>query len=131
MEFTLTKTINIKANPDQVWNYVSDLSQWPQWAIHNVQDAQKGENGYWFLAGPRGVSKVRMNANQALGILDHEFLDPAEGHWLVPCRVVVGHEGAHFLITFTKPDPMPSADFEKGMELVNEELIQLKDILEK
>lgn len=130
MTTTVTKTVNIKARPDKVWDYVNDLSIWPQWAIHNVNSSRKGENGYWLMDGPRGTSKVKMNGNKALGILDHTFIDPDEGHWIVPCRVVKGSEGSHFMITFTKPEQMPHEAFEMGMKLLNEELQKLKESLE-
>jgi hypothetical protein len=127
---TLTKTINIKASPDKVWDYVNDLSKWPQWAIHDVKTSRKGENGFWLIDGPRGTSKVRMNSNKATGILDHDFIDPGEGHWIVPCRVVAGSEGTHFMITFTKPEQMPDEAFKTGMKMLDEELLKLKELLE-
>jgi hypothetical protein len=94
------------------------------------EQCKKGTDGYWLMEGPRGTSKVKMNSDQSKGILDHEFIDPQEGHWKVPARVVPGSEGAHFMITFTKPDPMPDEAFEAGMKLLDEELLQLKKRLE-
>jgi hypothetical protein len=103
MTITLTKTINIKASPDNGWDYINDLSKWAEWAIHNVKSVRQGENGFWLMDGPRGTSKVKMNSDKTIGILDHDFLDPGEGYWKVPCRVVAGNLGSHFMITFTKP----------------------------
>lgn len=131
MTNTLTKTVSIKSSPDTVWAYVNDLSKWAEWAIHNVKTVQKGENGFWLMEGPRGTSKVKMHADRAAGILDHEFIDPGEGHWKVPCRVVEAGKGAHFMITFTKPKQMPEEAFELGMKLLDGELNALKKILER
>ena len=36
MASTVTKTININASPERVWDFLNDLANWPQWAIHNV-----------------------------------------------------------------------------------------------
>ena len=80
MTITVTKTVNIKANTDKVWDYVNDLSKWAEWAIHNVNSVRKGDNGFWLLDGPRGTSKVKMKSDKATGILDHDFIDPGEGH---------------------------------------------------
>ena len=33
MTITVTKTVNIKASTDKVWDYVNDLSKWAEWAI--------------------------------------------------------------------------------------------------
>lgn len=131
MAATLTKTINIKVHPDKVWDYVNDLSRWSEWAIHNVNNVTPEKDGFWLMEGPRGTSKVRMKSNKSLGILDHDFIDPGEGHWVVPCRVVTGSEGSHFMITFTKPAPMPEEAFLKGMKLLDKELLKLKERLEK
>ncbi len=130
MTMTVTKTVNIKASPDKVWDFVSDLSQWKNWAIHNVFNSRKGDSDWWLMDGPRGTSKVKMHSNKTLGILDHEFIDPREGHWIVPSRVVSGSEGSHFMITFTKPEPMPNEAFEMGMKLLGEELQKLKEFME-
>jgi hypothetical protein len=126
----LTKTINIKAVLEKVWDYVDDLSKWAEWAIHNVQSVQESNNGFWLMHGPRGASKVKMNSEKTKGILDHDFIDPGEGHWSVPCRVVTGSVGSHFMITFTKPEKMPDEAFATGMKLLDEELSQLKAIME-
>jgi hypothetical protein len=131
MTQTLTKTVDINALADKVWDYVNDLSLWTEWAIHNVQGVAKGENGYWMMTGPRGVSKVKMYSDKSHGLLDHEFIDPGEGIWNVPCRVVAAGENAHFMITFTKPDQMPDDAFAVGMKLLDEELSVLKSILER
>lgn len=130
MAVTLTKTKNIKARPDKVWDYVNDLSKWAEWAVHNVRKVKKGEEGFWLMEGPRGISKVKIYSDRTTGILDHEFIDPGEGHWKVPCRVVEGGEGSHFMITFTKPEQMPEEAFETGMELLEDELSKLKQNLE-
>jgi hypothetical protein len=131
MTITLTKTINIKASPDKVWDYVNDLSKWAEWAIHNVKSLRQGNDGFWLMDGPRGTSKVKMNSDKTTGILDHDFIDPGEGHWKVTCRVVSGNLGSHFMITFTKPEQMPDEAFEMGMKMLDEELLKLKEILEK
>lgn len=54
---TITKTININTSPDKVWDYVNNLSNWPKWAIHNITDSNKGDDEYWLMKGPRGVSE--------------------------------------------------------------------------
>jgi hypothetical protein len=131
MTITVTKTINIKANPDKVWDYINDLSKWAEWAIHNVKSVRQGDNGFWLMDGLRGTSRVKMNSDKTTGILDHDFIDPGEGHWKVPCRVVAGNLGSHFMITFTKPEQMPDEAFQMGMKMLDEELLKLKEVLEK
>ena len=71
-----------------------------------------------------------MNSDKTTGVLDHDFIDQ-EGYWKVPCRVVVGNLGSHFMITFTKPELMPDDAFETGMKALDDEVLKLKEILEK
>lgn len=130
MVTTITKTINISASVESVWTYVSNLSKWAEWAIHNVYNVKPAEDNFWLMEGPRGISRVKMYSNRQLGLLDHDFIDPAEGHWNVPCRVVASNNGAHFMITFTKPGPVSDEAFLQGMQLIDEELLKLKQILE-
>ena len=125
----ITKTINIPVAPGLVWDYVNDLSKWPEWAIHNVQAARKGENGFWLMDGPRGTAQVKMKSDKTTGLLDHDFIDPGEGQWTVPCRVVASGEGAYFMMTFTKPAPMPVEAFEQAMQFMDDELCRLKQNL--
>ena len=128
---TITKTVNIKTNPDKVWDYVNDLTKWAEWAIHNVKSVRQGDNSFCLMDGPRGTSKVKMKSTKATGILDHDFIDPGEGHWSVSSRVVKGNLGSHFMITFTKPEQMSDEAFDIGMKMLDEELAKLKEILEK
>ncbi|MBO2007596.1 SRPBCC family protein [Hymenobacter negativus] len=130
MADTLTKTVNIRTSPERVWEYLNDLSKWPEWAIHNVFSASPGPDGYWHMKGPRGTQHVKMMSHKALGILDQEFNDPVEGNWLVPCRVVAGNEGAHFMMSFTKPAEMPEEPFYQAVALIEQEMAKLKEILE-
>jgi hypothetical protein len=130
MVSTITKTINIQASPVRVWEFLNDLANWPQWAIHNVFSATPGENGYWNMEGPRGTQQVKMLSNKEFGILDQEFNNPLEGNWMVPCRVVAGSEGAHFMMSFTKPAAMPDEPFHKAVQLIEQEMEKLKELLE-
>ena len=130
MASTITKTVNIQTSPERVWEFINDLSNWPRWAIHNVFSATPGPDGYWLMEGPRGTQHVKMRSNKAFGILDQDFNDPVEGHWMVPCRVVAGNEGAHFMMSFTKPAEMPDEPFYQAVELIEQEMATLKQILE-
>ena len=130
MASTVTKTINIQASPERVWDFLNDLANWPQWAIHNVFSAVPGPDGYWLMDGPRGIQQVKMLSNKEFGILDQEFRDPVEGNWMVPCRVVPGSEGAHFMMSFTKPEEMPEEPFYQAVQLIEQEMSKLKEVLE-
>lgn len=127
---TLTKTIDIKCSADQLFNFISNLSNWPKFAIHNILAISKGEDEYRIIETPRGEGKLKMSAVKDLGIIDHEFIDASEGKWTVPARIVPTPTGCHLMMTFTKPELLPKDIFEQGMLLVDEELAQLRNIME-
>ena len=58
-------------------------------------------------------------------------IDPREGSWAVPARIVpIGPSASVYTITLTKPEGMPTNAFMQGMTLMDDELQKLKDVLE-
>lgn len=86
-----------------------------------------------------GKSKLRAGSGQFVphfrgeyGILDHEFIDPREGPWNVPARVVpAGPSASVFIITLRKPDAVHDDAFAPAMRLMDEELEALKSCVEQ
>jgi len=71
-----------------------------------------------------------MKRRCSIGIVDHEFIDPQEGRWEVPVRVVSADNRSVFMMTLSKPERMSEQDFQAGLALVDEELMTLKRVLE-
>lgn len=128
---TVTKSVMIKRSPDEVFAFLANGENWPRFAIHNIYSIRPGEGGDWIMETPRGPGRLHLKTSAASGIVDHEFIDAQEGRWEVPARVVPGGDGAVFMMTLTKPEPMPESDFQAGMELLDDELATLKRILEE
>lgn len=74
---------------------------------------------------PRGPGVLCIRGVEAYGILDHDFLDPREGKWTVPARVVPTSTGSVFIMTLEKPSGMPEEAFEGGLKGLDDELAQL------
>jgi hypothetical protein len=96
--------------------------------MYSALPPAKTGTGSW--KAPAAPNTLKCYRIRPLCILDQEFNDPVEGSWLVPCRVVAGSEGAHFLMTFTKPAVMPDEPFYKAVELIEQEMGKLKEVLE-
>lgn len=127
---TVTKMVVIDREPQAVFTFLADGANWPKFAIHNIFSAQPGAADDWTIETPRGTGLLRLKTNAAFGIVDHEFIDPKEGGWDVPARVVPIGKAAAFIATLTKPEPMTESAFQTGMALFEEELLILKSILE-
>lgn len=126
----VTKTVSINAPCETVFKFLANPANWPQWAIVNVKSIREGADGWWEMGTPIGPAKLKMRANEELGILDHDFNAP-DASWTVPARVVSNASGAEFMITFFQPPKFTDEFFDQQMGLIDEELAKLKEILEK
>ncbi len=126
----VTKSVFINCSPQDVFAFLANGENWPKFAIHNIFAIRPGAEGDWIIETPRGPGRLRLKAVATFGIIDHEFIDAQEGRWEVPARVVAAANGAVFMMTLTKPEPMPESDFYTGMRLLDEEMATLKNLLE-
>ncbi len=131
MIHTETKSIQIDRPAEDTYAFLADPTTMPQWAIHNVRSIRPVENGRWEMETPRGKGFLIPHYAEQNGILDHEFIDAGEGRWIVAARVVpIAESASVYMITLTKPEAMPLEFFEKGMQLMDEELAALKACVE-
>ena len=128
---TITKTINIACSAGKAFAFIANPSNWALYAIHNVKSIKQDDHGDWLMETPRGNGKLVIHPNKDLGILDHDFIDAREGIWTVPTRIVATPSGCHLMMTFSKPEQLTPSMFEEGMKLLNEELLELKKLLEE
>jgi hypothetical protein len=125
-----TKSVTIDRPPHAVYAYLADARNWPQWAVVNVLGIEpSGDPDRWMMITPRGTGELRIRADAATGLLDHDFRDP-QAAWTVPARVVPNGRGTEFLITFFQPPVMEDDEFDRQAALVDTELAMLKGILE-
>jgi uncharacterized protein YndB with AHSA1/START domain len=127
---SITKSIGINRAPSTVFDYLSNPSNWPQWAIVNVKSvAGAGASEWRDMMTPHGPAKLRIRAEARYGILDHDWHDP-QASWTVPARVVPNGDGAEFMMTFFQPPAFSDSFFDEQIKLVDIELAKLKQILE-
>jgi hypothetical protein len=128
---SITKSVAIDRPPGEVFEYLTDARNWPQWSIVNVLAIEPtGDPSWWKMTTPRGTGELRIRGDAATGLIDHDFRDP-QAAWTVPARVVPNGRGAEFLITFFRPAVLDDEEFDRQAALVDTELATLKDILEK
>ena len=126
----VTKAVAIDRAPDKVFAFLADAANWPRWAVVNVLDiARADEPGWWRMTTPRGPGRLRIAAEAARGLLDHEFVSD-EAHWQVPARVVANGRGTLFMMTFFQPKGFADPVFDQQIALVDRELATLKSVLE-
>ena len=121
----VTKSIALPCSQQVAWKLLADGGQWPHWAIRNVLASKPLGKNRWEIQTPRGTGVLHIHAVESLGVLDHEFIDPKEGKWTVPARVVPTSTGSVFIMTLEKPAGMPDQAFEHGLQELDDELAQL------
>jgi hypothetical protein len=114
--------------------FLSNAANWPRWAVVNVLAAEPGhEPGWWRIATAHGPGEIRIRADAATGVLDHDFRDPDEPGWMatVPARVVANGRGADFVMTIFQPSELDDDAFDRELALTATEFATLKQVLER
>jgi hypothetical protein len=124
----VTKSIPLRCSPQAAWKLLADGGQWPHGAIHNVLASKPVGEDRWEIQTPRGPGVLHIRGVEDFGILDHDFIDPIEGKWTVPARVVPTSRGSVFIMTLEKPAGMPHDAFQRGLKDLDDELAQLARI---
>lgn len=124
------KSVDVAASPEKVDDFVSNLLNWPQFAIVNLRSVTPGNDG-WFDAVTRfGRGQLRMLPVKELGIFDHIWKDP-QASWRVFARVVQNGEGSTVMMTLFQPPVMTDAQFDQAMRDMDVEMNKLKEIMER
>jgi hypothetical protein len=85
------------------------------------------------IATPHGPGEIRIRADAATGVLDHDFRDPDHPGWMatVPARVVANGRGADFVMTIFQPLELDDEAFDRELAVIATELTTLKEVLER
>jgi hypothetical protein len=127
----VTKSVTVDRSVQAVYAFLSDLRNWPRWAVVNVLAVEPAaEPGWWRIATPDGPAEIRLHADAATGVLDHDFRDESGEIWTVPARVVPNGRGAEFLMTVFQPVEMDAAVFDQFVAQVDTEFATLRQVLE-
>jgi hypothetical protein len=127
--YSITKSISIDAPLDRVFSFLSNAGNWPKWAIVNIKSVEPADDQWWHMETPLGMAKLRLRPNAEFGILDHDFNAP-DASWTVPARLISNGNGCIFMITFFQPPGFERQFFEEQISLVDQELSQLKSLME-
>lgn len=124
------KYIDIQAAPEKVYNFLSNVMNWPQYAVVNLRSVSPGQNGWFNVITKFGQGEIKIDCVKEFGILDHVWKDP-QATWRTYARVVSNNEGSTFMMTIFQPSIMNDDQFDQAMMETNIEMAKLKEILEK
>ncbi len=126
---TATKSISIGAPVSKVFAFVSNLANWPKWAIANVVAVKPGSGEWWAMETRTGLGRIRIRPDEASGVLDYDLISSGV-QWTVSARVAPKDEGSVFTLEFTPPPSVSQETFDKQVALADKELARLKQLLE-
>lgn len=124
-----TSTVVIKVDPAIVFEYARKAENQPKWATNFVLSTKELGGGRWQMETPFGAMIYRVESDAKLGTIDFVFETPA-GDQVTPARVVPHPAGSLFTFTITRAPGTPDDAWEQGKHGMDEELVNLKAILE-
>jgi hypothetical protein len=127
---SITKTLDLSADPKAVFKFLANPLNWPQFAIVNLKSIKTGKEGEYQILSKNGPGQLKMLSHAAHGILDHVWKD-SQASWNVYMRVIPNGDGATLMTTFFQPAQIDENTFSRSMEEMDLEFAKLKEILER
>jgi hypothetical protein len=123
-------SISIDRDPRTVYEFVSNLENLPKWASKAFQSIKYVE-GEWIAETPQGSAKVSLTHRNDFGVLDHHVSLSSLGvEVYIPMRVVQNGVGSEVIFTLFHTTHMTEEQFAQDMRMVEQDLKNLKNIIE-
>ncbi|MBN9420672.1 MAG: SRPBCC family protein [Candidatus Eremiobacteraeota bacterium] len=121
--------IRIRRSADEVYDYVSNPENLPEWAA-GLGGSVEQRDGVWWAESPMGEVQVSFVEANAFRVADHTVTLPDGQRVLNPMRVLEHAEGCEVVFSLFRRPEMSSADFERDGQTVEADLARLKSLLE-
>ena len=122
-------SISINCPPDEVYAYVSNPENLPNWAS-GLSASIRQEGDEWVADSPMGEVRVRFAAKNRFGVLDHVVTLPSGTKVNNPMRVFPNGEGSELVFTLYRQPDVSDEEFSEDRQAIENDLDTLKDILE-
>lgn len=124
-----TLSIAIQCSQDRVYEYVYNLSHFPEWATSFCLSIRESEEK-WIMETPEGPATIRFVEKNHYGVLDHYVGTVSGGEILVSMRVIPNGTGSELLFTAFQLPGMSDEKFAEDQRMVWSDLETLKRVLE-
>ncbi|UGU16886.1 hypothetical protein LS482_03200 [Sinomicrobium kalidii] len=123
-------SISINKTAKQVYDFVSDPANLPQWAAGLSASIKKvGQD--WIAESPMGTVKVKFAEKNDFGILDHNVTLPSGETVYNPMRAFPNDNGCEVVFTLYKLPGVTEEQYTQDGKLVEIDLVQLKHLMEE
>lgn len=124
-------TIVIDRPAREVYEYVSDPRNLPQWAAGLGGGEVQREIEQWSMNSPMGRVMISFVPENIYGVLDHTVTLPSGESTLNPMRVIPVDSERSEVSFVLRRGSMSEAEFEVDAAAVREDLVQLKENVEQ
>ena len=126
---SITLSVSIAAAPQRVYEFASNPENLPRWAPGFCRSVRRSEQG-WQVEAADGLYLLRFAERNPFGILDHTVRTPAGLEILNPMRVIANGRGSEVLFTLFRAAGTSEEQQARDARLVENDLRNLKRILE-
>jgi hypothetical protein len=131
MSTSYTATTFVEAEPDRVFEYLRVPENQPSWAINFVRSTRPLSDGRYAMQTPAGELIYRIEDDSRCRTVDFVYETPeGETTMILPTRVVPHGSGSVFIFTIHRQPGMGDIEWEGGQRGLDEELVELKKVLE-
>jgi hypothetical protein len=131
LQHIATHSVTIRCLPDQLFEFIADLANWPKWSIATCETVKPLPEGCWLMHSMGGSGRLSVDANPVRRIAQFTIALP-EGDWQLLCEVRAAEAGsAELLLTFPKPDHCDEACFDDYTHIAEQRLQRLKTLLDR
>jgi hypothetical protein len=120
----------VDADLEKVVDVAGDPQKLPLWAA-GLSTGIRNEFGRWITDSPMGNVEVRYVGPIEWGILDHDVTMPDGTVIHNPLRVLRNDQGSEIVFSLFKRPGMTVDEFEGDARLVREDLVRLKNLLDR
>lgn len=121
-----TEHVIVNVPRDKAFAYIAGYENIPKWSKNFILKLEKTESGYTATT-PVGKMKFEIAADKTTGVVDL-LMDGKP----LPTRVVaLGPQTTLYFFTLILPPNLPEQEFQGGIKGLQEELLLLKNQLEK
>ena len=124
-----TLSVSIARPPAEVYAFVSDAVNLPQWAAAFCQSVRRA-GAEWIVETPQGPVRLRFVTWNQWGVLDHHVTLPSGEQVVNPMRVIPNGAGSEVLFTLFQRPGRTDVQFYEDAILVQRDLESLKRLLE-
>jgi hypothetical protein len=122
----------IAAPAAELYAYVSNPANLPEWAAGLAEHPVEQVDGHWYTDAPFGRVEIVFADPNPFGVLDHEVIVVASGERFTnPMRVVRLGDGCEVTFSVRRLAGMPDADFERDVAAVAADLETLRARFER